>query len=642
MFDNAKWIWINEKNGIDEYGEFYSEFLFYGRKTELIISADTNYAVYLNGELSAFGQYSDYPYDKVYDRVDITEYCRDGNNSLAIIVWYWGIDTTQVYYPGTASVIFEVLSDGKSILSSGSKTLSRKSRAYVSHKNKIITSQLGPSFEYDAQKEDSWMLGDLCGFSESTVLDVASGIRPRPNQKLRLLPVREASLEKKITSTDTVWDIGINTVGFLYIDAECPKNARVTVAYGEHIADGAVRRVIGNRDFSVQLALKEGKNVYLNPFRRLGAKYLEVISDVPIYINRIGITPTEYPVNVKPTPDWLSPGQREIYDICVRTLLLCIHEHYEDCPWREQALYCMDSRNQMLCGYYAFGEYELPRSSLELISKEQRSDNLLGICYPMKRDYAIPSFSLHYFTECREYFEYSGDIRFIGEIYPKLKSILSVFLERLKSSEGLVLPFEDTKRYWNFYEWTEGLARDDHSKMCYPDIILNTLLSLALSHMSYISDKLNIENEYENIRDALNEKIKQVFYSDEQNEFYNRPDGERQKSILGNSLAILAGVIDGESADRLCDAMIQGRGFSDVSLSMRCFFYDALIKVDKEKYSSFILSDIERIYRPMVDLGVGTVWETELGESDFFGAGSLCHGWSAMPVYYYHTLKDFI
>ena len=41
----------------------------------------------------------------------------------------------------------------------------------------------------------------------------------------------------------------------------------------------------------------------------------------------------------------------------------------------------------------------------------------------------------------------------------------------------------------------------------------------------------------------------------------------------------------------------------------------------------------------MVELGLGTVWETEQGEADFHNAGSLCHGWSALPIYYYHILK---
>lgn len=63
-----------------------------------------------------------------------------------------------------------------------------------------------------------------------------------------------------------------------------------------------------------------------------------------------------------------------------------------------------------------------------------------------------------------------------------------------------------------------------------------------------------------------------------------------------------------------------------------------LLIIDKEKHIHVILDDIEIVYTPMLKSGSTTVWETELGESDFAGAGSLCHGWSAMPIYYYHTL----
>ena len=69
------------------------------------------------------------------------------------------------------------------------------------------------------------------------------------------------------------------------------------------------------------------------------------------------------------------------------------------------------------------------------------------------------------------------------------------------------------------------------------------------------------------------------------------------------------------------------------------FLNDALLKVDKEKYALVILEDIEKIYRPMADMGVGMVWETEIGESYFSNAGSLCHGWSALPIYYYHIFR---
>jgi hypothetical protein len=40
----------------------------------------------------------------------------------------------------------------------------------------------------------------------------------------------------------------------------------------------------------------------------------------------------------------------------------------------------------------------------------------------------------------------------------------------------------------------------------------------------------------------------------------------------------------------------------------------------------------------MLDTGTTTFWETMGGWKTFENAGSLCHGWSAMPIYYYHKL----
>ena len=71
---------------------------------------------------------------------------------------------------------------------------------------------------------------------------------------------------------------------------------------------------------------------------------------------------------------------------------------------------------------------------------------------------------------------------------------------------------------------------------------------------------------------------------------------------------------------------------------MNIFRFDALLQVDKEKYADFVLQEIDTIYENMLAQGATSFWETALGEADFDGAGSLCHGWSAIPVYYYHIL----
>ena len=58
-----------------------------------------------------------------------------------------------------------------------------------------------------------------------------------------------------------------------------------------------------------------------------------------------------------------------------------------------------------------------------------------------------------------------------------------------------------------------------------------------------------------------------------------------------------------------------------------------------DKYKSFILNDIDKKYVKMLDAGATTFWETEEGAKSLANTGSLCHGWSAMPIYYYDLLN---
>ena len=52
----------------------------------------------------------------------------------------------------------------------------------------------------------------------------------------------------------------------------------------------------------------------------------------------------------------------------------------------------------------------------------------------------------------------------------------------------------------------------------------------------------------------------------------------------------------------------------------------------------YIVKDIEEKYGYMLENGATTFWETIGGSADFDGAGSLCHGWSALPVYWLNEL----
>lgn len=625
----SKWIWLQEKATPDSYGDFLTIFTYSSGKMVLQLSADSNYTVYINGKFVNSQQYPDYPFYKVYDEIDITSYCNPGINWMAITVWYYGIVGSQTYYKGEAALRYELYQDGKLCAWSDRQTLSRKSKNYISQ-NKKITSQLGLSFWYDATVPENWRTGEDNDFIQSREIKQELPMFPRPIEKYNIGKPVIPTLVKK-TDSYIIYDLGREEVGYLTFRIKSSQKQKVIFAFGEHITDGQVRYEIEGRDFSVAVTVAEGVTEYTNYFRRLGLRYLQVIPQSEIWVDYVSIFPTEYPLN-HISRKLQDPTLQKIYDVSVRTLELCMHDHYEDCPWREQALYAMDSRNQIICGYYAFEEYRFPRASLELISKSIRPDGLLTICAPSDLAMTIPSFSLHYFTEILEYTRYSGDKTLAAEVLPVLEKILHAFLSHME--DGLVAKF-DGAEYWNFYEWTEGLA-DIWGNARGVDAALNCLLSRALTTMQEICDILQIPANYTEIAKKLNQRIRETFYQSDTHLFANDSD-KKDYSELVNALAVLCGAAQETDLCDLCDALTNGT-LAKISLSMRCFKYDALLQTDRKMYGNYVLNDIHKTYQAMLSAGATSFWETEMGEADFNGAGSLCHGWSAMPVYYLSIL----
>lgn len=630
-FKLAKWIWVDEKSAPDTYGEFYDEFVWEEGEINCLLSCDGDYTLYINGEYVASNQYGDYEWYKSYDSIDITPYLKKGKNSIAVLVWHFGADS-QRYIKAKPGLIFELQSKGKVLLASGENTLARYSVAYKQGLQKLVTRQLGFSFAYDATQEDDWKISGK-GLQSAVLIDKNCSFIERPIQKLKLLECvhgRVIIAENK----HYIIDLGKETVGLVSLDFMSPAVQKITVAWGEDLQDGHVRQRIEHRDFSFDYVAKAGRNEYVNYMLRLGCRYIEIYTEAPIEIECVGLIPQVYPVEEKQVKLDNALDQK-IYDACVNTLKLCMMEHYVDTPWREQCLYVYDSRNQALCGYNAFegGNADYVRANLKLISQDRREDGLLAICYPCGMDLTIPSFSLYYFMQVNEYLKNTGDITLAQEVYDKLISVLNVFINNRK--DGLVLKFEG-ENHWNFYDWSPHLDGELHgTEDAIPDLMINLLFILALQNLREIAFKIGKTFAYEDLLEESKKRANEAFFNAETG-LYSMTVGGREYTVLGNALAILAGLeLDKEY---VCEKIVNGE-LSDCSLSMKIFKYDALLVTDKEKYHEWELNEIRREYGKMIEQG-NTVWETIDGASAFDDAGSLCHGWSAIPVYYYTKLKN--
>lgn len=626
-FQNARWIFADTDPTPDLYTDYRQTFSYLSGDAVLYISVDTDYTLYLNGQYVASNQYGDFEHYKIYDTLSLTPFLHEGENTLDLTVYYCGADF-QRYKRGVAGVLFEVFVDGETVVASGTHTLSRKNPAYKSGECRIVSRQLGYTFHYDATRENDE------GFLPSVEVDKPSRLLPRPTRKLCVCHPKEILQTTKTDTGTLLIDFGEETVGLVTLRFSSPTEQTVTVAYGESLTDGHVRMQIHNRNFFFEYRARAGDNHFTNYMLRLGCRYLEVETEEAIDVEYIGILPQVYPIPSR--EDVLIEGdvESDIYSICVHTLRLCMMEHYVDTPWREQCLYAFDARNQMLSGYRIFenGNALYARSNLALLSEDRREDGLLSICAPCGTTLAIPSFSLYYIIAMYEYAREVEDFTLAHEYRKKVESILDVFLKQ-RDAMGLVRAFGE-KDKWNFYDWSPYLNGNLYqSSDTQPDLILNTLFLLALDAYEKLYEGEGISPRFCGVAEALRQAIRVAFRTEDG--AYTHLPGTKQFTSLGNALAILSHIPTEEEAHALAYRLASGE-FSKASISMNIWIYDALIETDTDRYREFILADIRRRYEKMIPSG--TVWETEDGDLAFDGAGSLCHGWSAVPIYIYHRL----
>ena len=612
----AEWIWLADKEAQnDSYAGFKTKFTAKGDSVTLRVCSDSFFVAYINGEVVMFSGCADYEHYKLFDEKTVS--VSKGENELYIIVWYHGVDS-QTYIRAKAGLWFEVLDDDEVIAASGVSTLGRSESNFKQGYCKTITFQLGLSFYYD---------NTVVNTNEFLPCKTVDKAEPKKR------PQKPMVLDGRIPATYTdkedhvLIDLGREVAGYPELEFDSPCDQELLFTFGEHLEIGKVSRLVGGRDFSFEFKAKKGKNKFFCPLRRLACRYIEVYFKEPLQIGYIGMQHVYYPVTEKKKviEDELL---RKIYDVSVRTLRLCMHEHYEDCPWREQALYALDSRNQMLFGYKAFNETEYQRSNLLLINQGLRPDGLLSICFPAGIDVPIPFFSLAFILGVCEYAINTGDYSIIADTKKTISTIINTFEEK-RGECGLIPSFPPP--FWNFYEWSEG---NDGNLSGVSKGIYNSDYDLILNAMYvYVINLYNKTARTDYDTEGVANAIKKELYVSERGLYKISVGNDKLFGQLGNALAVLAGLGNDELIKKIasCD------GLTPATLSMKPFVYDALLSVG-DKYKEYVISDIKKVYGAMLDYGATSFWETELGWKDFDLAGSLCHGWSAAPVYYLSSL----
>lgn len=678
--DKARWIWASDAPDGMQVQSFCTTFETTVPQVTLELSCDTNCSIFLNGSFIGIAGLSDYPDRKIYDTLTLP--ITKQQNTLVITVYHEG-RSSSCYRLGTPCLKFAV-SDGETILCrSDENTRCANETGYQRNGVQLITGQLGYSFCY----EETAVRFDR----RSTVLDMDPPLLPRPIQPLSVLLPAPAHItaqgvflddpsiadpgrrmQTAFLSARSLWDIcgthqapvllgengcsfaaedgngiylivdlGKESVGLFTLDIELPKQTQIDIGWGEHLGDLRTRTSVGGRSFAAELTLQPGRKRFTHYFRRLGLRYLQLhIHCHAFTIYYAGILPTEYPVNIRPVrrKDAL---EQKIVDCCITTLRHCMHDHYEDCPWREQALYTMDSRNQMLCGYYCFDNPEFARYSLQLIAHSLRErDRMLELCSPADIPITIPSFTLIFLKQLEEYLLYTKDEPTVKELFATGQQIIDGFIARTEDN-GLLKTIPGDEM-WNYYEWQTGLESDRsiHALDNAYAAPLCGYYGIALQSGIQLAEHFNLTEKAAQYKAAYNQlqaNTHNLFWDENAGYYqsYVTADGKRTDhfAALTGALLLYAGLVPENKASLVREKLYQNNGIHPITLSHSIFRYEALLQ--DQNYAPAIKAEIQDIWGKMLFAGSDTFWETADGAWAFDNAGSLCHGWSAVPLYIY-------
>jgi hypothetical protein len=363
-------------------------------------------------------------------------------------------------------------------------------------------------------------------------------------------------------------------------------------------------------------------------------------------IRHVGSTFTHYPADPRGVFSCSDPLLTRLWEVGRYTLLLCMHDGWEDCPSREQRQWLGDATVEFLVGQVAFGPSVNPlnRQFLRHAAESQRPDGLTQMFAPGDHHtdaILIPDWTLQWILNAEQHWMYSGELEVIEAVFPAVQRALAWF-ERQIGPHDLLADVP----YWHFMDWA-ALGRAGEPAA------LNAQLAgaaRAASRLAAALDQPRAARCYADLADRIAAALDARHWDARRGVYVDvvDPSSGRQDprvSQHANGAAILWDVApharwesivaritdparltftaappivpDGATLDPESGVVLANTFYSH-------FVYCALCKAGR---FDLVLRLMRERYGPMLARGATTLWES------FEPTGSLCHGFSATPVF---------
>lgn len=603
------------------------------KRALLRISADDYYKLYVNGQFVTQGPANSYAFCYYYNVVDLTPWLRQGNNQLAIHVYYQGL-VNRAYNSGDQrqGLIAELFADGVQLLDED--WLCARAEEYSYSRTIAYDTQFDEIID-ERRKLHGWKLLDYddSDWRKAPVKENDDHIlipQPTPNV------VTELRFPVQTSRTENGWllDFGEELTGTFSMKAVGKAGNMLTLHFGEELeSSSAVRYEMRcNCNYEDRWILADGENE-LEPFEYKCFRYVQILfstapesPDAP-RLSEFKVNFRHYPFAEVPcafqTDD---PLVRGIWSICKNAVRNCSQEAFLDCPSREKGQYLGDLTVTAHALYCLTGDTKLFKKALLDFSHSTVICPGMMAVAPGNFMQEIADFSLLYPYQLLLYYRFTGDKEFLRDMLPYAQGI-SEYFDRFRREDGLI---ENVKTKWNLVDWPQNLR--DNYDFDLPQPVVGDGCHNVINAL-YIGMKQCIE-EICKILDLpctpQSAALRQAFIRG----FYNEATGlftdslvSSHSSLHANAFAAFYGLAP--EGNQIADFIMRKGLCCGVFVSY--FVLYALIRLGRPQDAyALITNHSEHSWYEMLQEGATTAYEA-WGKDQKWNT-SLCHAWASAPI----------
>jgi hypothetical protein len=433
------------------------------------------------------------------------------------------------------------------------------------------------------------------------------------------------------------FDLGGQSCGYFDFIIKADEGVVVDLNAIEYIRkDGVLQHVQSYNRNGLRYVTRKGVNRFASLKRRSG-RYLFVTlrnQKTPVEISRLRIIESTAPVKAEGSFECSAPMLNKVWKMSERTLQLCMEDTFTDCPLYEQTLWIGDARNEALYAFAAYGNYEVSARSLELGAHSLEHFPIVGCQVPSSWECILPAWSFLWGMHVWEHYFYSGDRRFLKQLWPAVQKNIDGALGLLDEN-GLF-----SGAFWNLIEWApidSGHETVLHNSM---------LLVGALRSAENCAAVLNENNVLKRLTAARKKLVRAVqkTWNDEKGSYPDsiHENGNPSPKICQHTsmFPVMFDMIPkGEKETLRRNLLNPPEGMTTVGSPFALqFLYEALEKLGE--YDA-ILDSIRSHFQPMIAAGADTVWETFADSTSSpknFPTRSHCHAWASSPIYFLNRI----